>query len=153
SANLYPTTPVGSDDPITMFSQNGSALRGALLAGRYSTLATADESSSINLLAGNARDHSLLPHPTSDASSSSGNLVLKDQVAIYWKNLNNVTGYLAQHSGTIVRHFRLATLHSGGQYLTEEGHRIYCNHGTCPTSPKMTLSNHTYWRSGWRSRH
>jgi len=138
--DMFLDAPSSTPDPIQLYRQVGTAIRGAALLARFPSIATPEEADAFNTLAVNLRSNALLPIPL--AASSAGNLY--SRVAIWWKP----TLKIAQHSGTIVRHLQ-------GQpgHLHQRNETIYCNHGTCPAKATMhfkcmfTTAGLSYWRN------
>ena len=70
NAKAFPAHPPAVIDPIEYYKGVGTAVRGALLLGRYSPVATAAEAKAITRIAADLRNR-LLPVPTSDAATAS----------------------------------------------------------------------------------
>jgi len=69
NARAFPPHPSAVTDPVEYYQGVGSALRGALLLGRYSPVVTAAEANAITRIAADLRTR-LLPVPTSAAAIS-----------------------------------------------------------------------------------
>jgi hypothetical protein len=69
NAKAFPAHPSAITDPIEYYKGVGTAVRGALLLGRYSPVATAAEANAITRIAADLRNR-LLPVPTSDAATA-----------------------------------------------------------------------------------
>ncbi len=68
-ANVFAGNPTAVTDPIQYYEALGTAVRGALLIGRYSPIATAGEADAITRLAADLRGR-LLPTPGAAASTA-----------------------------------------------------------------------------------
>ena len=78
-AKAFPDRPSNITAAVQFYKGVGTALRGALLVGRYSKAATAAEADVLNSLATDQLDK-LLPVTTSDAATASSPKIFKDQV-------------------------------------------------------------------------
>lgn len=133
-----PTTRTGA---LQRAVEAGDAIRAAALMERFPSIATPQETEAISHLAAALRDDSLLPNPPAAQTSGSVspnlcpifNCVFQTNVQVWRKPL--VVEFLAEHSGSIVRHWYSTNY---GLSFVFDYETVYCNHGTCPRASGMT---------------
>lgn len=145
-AQSVPTT---SADTLQPFIEAGNAIRGGVLATRFSSIATSNETAALGQVAAALRDNGLLPQPAALAHASSSLNTSStcgtslNYVGLWAKSLFIV----AQHSGTYTYHWYW----NGKKWVPAYG-VLFCNHGTCPYTSPMTRRCQ-YWSPPVRCRY
>jgi len=139
--DVYRAAPTTRTGALQRAVEAGEAIRAAALMERFPSIATPQETEAISHLAAALRDDSLLPNPAAAPNSALVspdicpllNCVYQTNVQVWRKPL--VVEFLAEHSGSVVRHWYSTNY---GLSFVFDYETVYCNHGTCPRASGMT---------------